>query len=33
MAVLFFWLLKGVPEVFKQNVHNRVSFIKKEPRG
>eukprot|EP00076_Gallus_gallus_P015519 XP_015134571.1 dual oxidase 2 [Gallus gallus] len=25
--------IKGVPEVFKQNVHNRVSFIKKEPRG
>ncbi|XP_072201624.1 dual oxidase 2 isoform X2 [Excalfactoria chinensis] len=22
--------IKGVPEVFKQNVHNRVSFIKKE---
>uniref|UniRef100_A0A8C3Q0S5 NAD(P)H oxidase (H2O2-forming) n=1 Tax=Chrysolophus pictus TaxID=9089 RepID=A0A8C3Q0S5_CHRPC len=25
--------IKGVPEVFKQSVHNRVSFIKKEPRG
>ncbi|XP_048812014.1 dual oxidase 2 [Lagopus muta] len=25
--------IRGVPEVFKQNVHNRVSFIKKEPRG
>uniref|UniRef100_A0A8C9F197 NAD(P)H oxidase (H2O2-forming) n=1 Tax=Pavo cristatus TaxID=9049 RepID=A0A8C9F197_PAVCR len=25
--------IKGVPEVFKQNVHSRVSFIKKEPRG
>ncbi|NXN97737.1 DUOX2 oxidase, partial [Rhinopomastus cyanomelas] len=28
-----FWLLKGVPEVLKQNLHNRVSFIKKEPKG
>ncbi|XP_035191640.1 dual oxidase 2-like [Oxyura jamaicensis] len=25
--------IKGVPEVFKKNLHNRVSFIKKEPRG
>ncbi|XP_065589784.1 dual oxidase 2 [Cyrtonyx montezumae] len=25
--------IKGIPEVFKQNVHNRVSFIKKDPRG
>uniref|UniRef100_A0A8B9T2T4 NAD(P)H oxidase (H2O2-forming) n=1 Tax=Anas platyrhynchos TaxID=8839 RepID=A0A8B9T2T4_ANAPL len=23
----------GVPEVFNKNLHNRVSFIKKEPRG
>lgn len=31
---LSFWLLKGVPEVLKQNLHNRVSFIKKkEPKG
>ncbi|NXT03436.1 DUOX2 oxidase, partial [Jacana jacana] len=29
-----FWFLKGVPEELKQNLHNRVSFIKKkEPRG
>ncbi|XP_021263300.1 dual oxidase 2 [Numida meleagris] len=25
--------IKGTPEVFKKNLHNRVSFIKKEPRG
>ncbi|NXJ11643.1 DUOX2 oxidase, partial [Odontophorus gujanensis] len=25
--------IKGIPEVFKQNVHNRVSFIKRDPRG
>ncbi|NWQ59700.1 DUOX2 oxidase, partial [Neopipo cinnamomea] len=25
--------VKGVPEVFKQNLHNCVSFIKKEPKG
>ncbi|OXB56750.1 hypothetical protein ASZ78_008517 [Callipepla squamata] len=24
--------IKGIPEVFKQNVHNRVSFIKKDSR-
>ncbi|OXB81937.1 UNVERIFIED_CONTAM: hypothetical protein H355_004020 [Colinus virginianus] len=24
--------IRGIPEVFKQNVHNRVSFIKKDPR-
>ncbi|NXJ70681.1 DUOX2 oxidase, partial [Rostratula benghalensis] len=31
---LSLWFLKGVPEVLKQNLHNRVSFIKKkEPRG
>ncbi|NXN06875.1 DUOX2 oxidase, partial [Indicator maculatus] len=30
---LSFWLPKGVPEVFKQNLCNRVSFIgRKEPR-
>ncbi|KAF1427168.1 Dual oxidase 2, partial [Spheniscus mendiculus] len=30
---LSFWLLKGVPEVLKQNLNNRVSFIKKkEPK-
>lgn len=25
--------VKGVPEVFKQNLHNCVSFIRKEPKG
>ncbi|NXN55061.1 DUOX2 oxidase, partial [Rynchops niger] len=31
---LSFWFPKGIPEVLKQNLHNRVSFIKKkEPKG
>lgn len=33
-SCLSFWFPKGVPEVLKQNLHNRVSFIKKkEPKG